>query len=205
MMGKAIVFFLIGYLCGSILFANVFCRVFRKNDMLERSKDQNPGTANAYMYGGFWCGTCTLCGDLLKGFLPVYLFTLSVPIPEMGLKYALVLAAPVIGHAFPIFARFRGGKGIAVTFGCLLGLFPHMLPLSIFAALFIFFSVILRVTPHFYRTIFTYVGTFLFLILLKTKITVCVGFLMIAITVCFRLHLSKETREKMRVRLAWMH
>ena len=202
---RVIGFFLFGYLCGSILFANVFRKVFCKNDMLEHSKDQNPGTANAYMYGGFWCGTCTLCGDLLKGFLPVYLFTLSVPIPEMDLKCALVLAAPVIGHAFPIFARFRGGKGIAATFGCLLGLFPYLLPFFLFAALFIFFSVILRVTPHFHRTIFTYVGTFLILLLLRTKLAVCVGFLLIAVTVCFRLHRSKEAREKMRVRLAWMH
>ena len=204
-MVRPLFFSLIGYLFGSILFANVFSRIFRKNDILERSKDHNPGAANAYQYGGFWCGTCTLCGDLMKGFIPIHLVTLSVPVPEMDWKYILVLAAPVIGHAFPIFNRLRGGKGIAVTFGCLLGLFPYALPFLLFVALFVFFSVVLRVTPHFYRTIFTYVCTFLLLILLKAEITVCVGFLMIAVTVCFRLHLSKEEREKMRVRLAWMH
>lgn len=204
-MARPLLFSLIGYLCGSILFANVFSRVFQKDDMLERSKDRNPGTTNAYLYGGFWCGTCTLCGDLLKGFIPIHLLMRSIPISEMNWKYALVLAAPVIGHAFPIFNRLQGGKGIAVTFGCLLGLSPYTLPFVLFAAVFIFFSVVLRISPHFYRTIFAYIATFLALILLKAEIIVCIGFLMIALTVCFKLHFSKEEREKMKVGLAWMH
>lgn len=202
---KLLLFSLFGYLCGSIIFANVFRKLFRKNDMLERSKDHNPGTANAYQYGGFWCGTCTLCGDLLKGFVPIYLLTLSIPIFEMGPEYALALAAPVIGHAFPIFYRLRGGKGIAVTFGCLLGLFPYALPFLLFAVFFIFFSVVLRISPHFYRTIFAYIATFLALIVLKAEIAVCIGFFVIVLTVCFRLHLSKEERKKIKVGFAWMH
>ena len=203
-MVKALLFFLLGYLCGSILFANVFSKIFHKDDILEQSKDHNPGTTNAYQYGGFWCGTCTLCGDLLKGFIPIHLLVHSIPISEMDFLYALVLAAPVIGHAFPIFNRLRGGKGIAVTFGCLLGLLPYGSPVFLFAAFFLFFSIVLQISPHFYRTIFAYVGTALFLFLLKAEIVVCVGFLMIAATVCFRLHLSKEEREKMKVKLAWM-
>lgn len=203
-MTRPLLFSLIGYLCGSILFANVFSRIFHKDDMLERSKDHNPGTANAYLYGGFWCGTCTLCGDLLKGFIPIHLLMLSIPISEMNWKYALVLAAPVIGHAFPIFNRLQGGKGIAVTFGCLLGLSPYTLPFVLFAAFFVFFSVILQVSPHFYRTIFAYACAFFSLLLLRAESIACIGFLIITVTVCFRLHLSKEEREKMKVRLAWM-
>lgn len=204
-MASPFLFALIGYLCGSILSANVFSRVFRKNDMLERSKDHNPGAANAYLYGGFWCGTCTLCGDILKGYLPIHWLVLSMPVPEMNWRYAFVLAAPVIGHAFPIFHRLRGGKGIAVTFGCLLGLFPYAMPFVLFAGYFIFFSVVLRISPHFYRTVFAYVGTALSLALLKAEMIVCAGFFIIAMTVCFRLHLSHEKREEMKVRLSWMH
>lgn len=196
---------LIGYLSGSVLFANVFSRLFRKSDMLEHSKDHNPGAANAYMYGGFWCGTCTLCGDLLKGFIPIHLLMLSMPMPEMGWQYAFALAAPVLGHVFPIFHRLRGGKGIAVTFGCLLGLCPYALPVVVFAGHFIFFSVALRISPHFYRTIFAYAGTVLCLVLLKAEMAVCLGFFITAVTVCFRLHLSQEKREEMKVRLLWMH
>lgn len=205
MTASPFLFALTGYLCGSILFERVFSRVLRKGDLLERSKDHNPGTANAYMYGGFWCGTCTLCGDLLKGFLPVYLLTRIMPLSAMDWRYAFALAAPVIGHAFPIFHRLRGGKGIAATFGCLLGLMPCALPFAVFAAFFIFLSVILRISPHFYRTIFAYAGTALALILLKAEMVVCVGFCITAATVCLRLHLSQEKREEMKVRLLWMH
>ena len=203
-MARVLLFSLIGYFCGSILFAKVFSKIFQKSDVLERSKDHNPGAAIAFQYGGFWCGTCTLCGDLLKGALPVYLSTCSMTVSEMGWKFALVLAAPVVGHIFPIFNRLQGGKGIAVTFGVLLGLFPYLLPFCLFAGFFIFFSVIFRISPHFYRTIFAYIGTLFSLVLLKAEIGVCIGFLMIAFAVCFRLHLSKEVREKMKVRFAWI-
>lgn len=198
-------FALAGYLCGSILFANVFSWVFRKGDILANSKDHNPGTANAYMYGGFWCGTCTLLGDLLKGFVPVFLLSLSMPLSGMDWRYAFALTAPVIGHAFPVFYRLRGGKGIAVTFGCLLGMLPYAPPLLTFAAFFIFLSVVLRISPHFYRTIFAYAGTALALILLKAHLAVCIGFFITTVTVCLRLHLSQEKREEMKVRLLWMH
>lgn len=204
-MTEPLLYSLIGYLCGSILFANVFSRIFHRSDMLERSKDHNPGTANAYQYGGFWCGTCTLCGDFLKGFLPIHLLVLRIPISEMDLAYVLALAAPVIGHAFPIFNRLRGGKGIAVTFGCLLGLFPYMLPFDLFAAFFIFLSGVLRISPHFYRTIFAYVGTLLFLLFLRAATIVRISFFIITVTVCFRLHLSKEEREGITIRFAWIH
>ena len=63
-----------GYLAGSILFASVFGQLFCHKDITEESKDYNPGTANAFMYGGVLCGVLTLCCDLLKGFLPVYAY-----------------------------------------------------------------------------------------------------------------------------------
>lgn len=120
-----VMFVILGYLSGSVLYARVFSHVFRKEGMLEQSRDGNPGTANAFLYGGFWCGFLTLLGDLLKGFLPVFLFW-HADMPEGPHLFwnGLVIAAPVIGHAFPLFYGGRGGKGIAVTFGCLLGLLP---------------------------------------------------------------------------------
>ena len=58
---------LLGYLSGSILFARVSMALLHKGYILTASKDGNPGTANAFRYGGFLCGTLTLSGDLLKG------------------------------------------------------------------------------------------------------------------------------------------
>ena len=76
-------FIWLGYLSGSVLYARIFARLFRKEDMLEGSRDHNPGTANAFMYGGFWCGFLTLICDLGKGFLPVYLFILHSTAPGL--------------------------------------------------------------------------------------------------------------------------
>ena len=136
-------FILLGYLSGSILYARVFARLFGKEDMILNSKDHNPGTANAFMYAGFWCGLLTLICDIAKGFVPVYLFLSAAGASRPGvLATSLVMAAPVIGHAFPVFYGFHGGKGIAVTFGSLLGFFPSLKPALILAAFFIFSETI---------------------------------------------------------------
>ena len=192
----------LGYLSGSVLYARVFSRLFQKKNMLKQSKDHNPGTANAFMYGGFWCGLLTLLFDLGKGFFPVYLFVLyrapSHPAPFLA---ALVIAAPVIGHIFPLFYHFRGGKGIAVTFGCLLGLYPVLHPLFILALCFIFFSSILKISPHFYRTIFSYAFSLVIMIREIDTDAIVLGFLLISAAVLIKMLTSKEERDKLEVKL----
>lgn len=116
--------------------------------------DSNPGTYNAYTYGGFWCGALTLVCDLLKGFLPVFLYIRVSGGTPLGL--VLVMSAPALGHIFPIWHKFDGGKGIAVSFGVLLGLAPNMLPVLTLALTYLLFSLVFKVNPHFYRLILTY-------------------------------------------------
>ena len=118
---------------------------------------------------------------------------------------AMVLAAPVIGHVFPAFYRFRGGKGIAVTFGSLLGLFPVMKPAVILALFFIFFSLILRISPHFYRTLAAYFCSLLCLTFGNGQREALAGFAVITFVVFIRMLVSSEEKEKMKVRLLWMH
>ena len=197
---------LFGYLSGSILYARIFAKLFRKEDMIEKSRDRNPGAGNAFMYGGFWCGVLTLTCDILKGFFPVYLFMQYAPdlSPDM-LSIAFVMAAPVVGHAFPVFYKGKGGKGIAVTFGCLLGLFPFLRPFVILAAFFIFFSCILRINPHYYRTLAAYICALIGMLLLVKQPMVLLGFAIIAVVVSSRMLLSEEEKEKMRIKLLWMH
>lgn len=205
-MTTVLLFIAFGYFSGSILFAKVTSKVFHKPAILQDSKDGNPGTANAFRYGGFWCGTITLFGDLLKGAIPVYLYQKSGGnFIDMPARAALVLIAPVLGHAFPVFYRFRGGKGIAVTFGCLLGLLPNNIPLTVFAVLFILFSTVLRIMPHFHRTFITYLFTSIGLFVLDCQRSILIGFLIITLTVCLRLYMSKEEKEKITVKLLWMH
>lgn len=198
-------FILAGYFIGSILFAPLFGRLLAKKDILAGSRDGNPGTANAYMQGGFWCGTMTLLCDLAKGFVPVFLYLRLEPFDTWELGTALVVAAPVLGHAFSAYDHFKGGKGIATTFGCLLGFFPDMLPALTLAFFFILFSLVIRITPHFYRTIITYLCTAVLLVFTKERLAVKTGFFIIAVIVGVRMHLSGEERKKCRVGLLWMH
>ena len=78
-MKLGILFALAGYLSGSVLYARVFSVLLRRGDIASQSKDGNPGTANAFLCGGFWCGAPTLCCELLKGFLPVWLYLRRPP------------------------------------------------------------------------------------------------------------------------------
>ena len=116
-----------------------------------------------------------------------------------------MVAAPVVGHAFPFFYRFEGGKGIAVSFGCLGGMFPLWKPLVALAFFFVFFSVVLRVTPHFQRTLVVYICTFIVIFLAGYVQKAWLSFLLITATVSTRMLASKEKREKMEVRLIWRH
>ena len=107
----------------------------------------------------------------------------------------------MVGHAFPVFYGFRGGKGIAVTFGVLCGLFPAWQPFIIFAGAFLFFSLVVRITPHFQRTIAAYLSAMVCLLLTSQPKAVELGFSLVTAVVCLRLHKSKEPREAMEVKL----
>ncbi len=196
-------YILAGYLLGSILFAPLCATLLGKGSVTEDSPDKNPGTSNAFVYGGFLCGMMTLAGDLTKGLLPVYCF-LRQP-PQSSLALALVIAAPVIGHIFPVYHGFSGGKGIATTFGCLLGLLPLWRPVAVLVGTFLFFSVIMEITPNYYRTIVSFVCAMILMPLLHVGAGVVLGFGIITLAVLIRLKLSSEEKEDMKVRTLWTH
>lgn len=201
-----ILFVCAGYLSGSVLFAEIFSRLFGKNENLHSSKDNNPGTANSFMQCGFWCGALTLLGDVLKGFLPVFLyFLLGGNFRDFTLIKPLIFAAPVLGHVLPLFFRFKGGKGIAVTFGCLFGILPMWEPLAVFALSYIFLSVILRISPHRYRTIIAYILSAVLMIVMRYNSIVIYGFVIAAAIVILKHIFSKELSSKFKVNFLWMH
>ena len=202
---RTITYIIMGYIMGSILFAQVFSKMFNK-DILQKSKDGNPGTANSFMYGGFWCGILTLFFELFKGIVPVYLYLRGVNIQSVStVALAFVIAAPVIGHIYPLFNRFHGGKGIAVTFGVLLGLVPIWSPVLLLAFFFIFFSLVVRVSPHIHRTVITYGCTLVAIVLTNPIRGIIAGFAIITVIVLHRLYISKEEKEKIKVGLLWMN
>ena len=191
---RTFLFFAFGYFSGSILFARVYGTLFNK-DIIGTSKDKNPGTANAFMHGGMLCGILTLIGDILKGFLPVFLF-LEASGGAVGFGIALVLAAPVLGHNYSVFYRFEGGKGIATSFGCLLGLFPQLLPALILAFCYITLSVVVRISPHYYRTLAAYFAAAVMGLFLVPEAGIRTGMALIAALIIIKHLASNEDKGK---------
>lgn len=113
-----IIAILISYLFGSISSAIVVCRVMRLPDPRSQGS-RNPGATNVLRIGGKTPAAITLLGDTLKGFIPVLAAKLY-GIESLGL--GLVMLAAFIGHLYPIFFRFEGGKGVATLIGCLIAL-----------------------------------------------------------------------------------
>ncbi len=197
---KTFIFSTFGYLAGSLLFARYFSDFFCGKDVTADTPDKNPGTYNAYTYGGFWCGALTLICDLLKGFLPVFLF---IRFSGKGLGLVLVMVAPVLGHLFPIWHKFSGGKGIAVSFGVLLGIAPDFRPVLILAITYLMFSFLFKVNPHFYRLILTYSVAMLAIILVRPGVTVVLGCAAVFSAVLLKIISVRDTYDKMTITSAW--
>lgn len=146
----------------------------------------------------------TLLCDVLKGFLPVYCYV-NGQLNCLGMEFAVVLAAPVFGHVLPLFYGFKGGKGIAVSFGCLLGLLPEFRPVMILAFFFLFFSLIVRITPNYHRTLLTYFFSVIGMNVFVPIQSISFGFTLVAGLVMLKLFLSSEDKEKCKVTILWRH
>ena len=108
----------LAYLLGSVASAVVVCRIMGLDDP-RASGSGNPGTTNVLRLYGRTAAALTLCGDVGKGLVPVLAARwLECP------PWVVVLtgAAAFAGHLFPVFFRFRGGKGVATLIGVLLGM-----------------------------------------------------------------------------------
>ena len=117
---------LAAYLIGSLSFAVIVSRLMGLNDPRTYGSG-NPGATNVLRSGNKAAAILTLLLDALKGFVPVVL------VKEFGAAYgldegtlALVAIAAFLGHLWPVFFRFKGGKGVATAAGVLLGLNPWL-------------------------------------------------------------------------------
>jgi glycerol-3-phosphate acyltransferase PlsY len=115
---------LLGYLIGSLSFAVIVSRVMGLNDPRTYGS-KNPGATNVLRSGSKAAAIVTLLLDAAKGWLPVAL------VHWFGQPYglgegtmAMAGLAAFIGHVYPIFFRFAGGKGVATALGVLLGISP---------------------------------------------------------------------------------
>lgn len=110
---------ILAYLIGSIPISIWFGKIFFGKD-IRKAGSGNAGTTNAFRVFGIIPALIILSLDILKGYLALSFSTDSI--------VQLFLAISVIiGHIFPIFANFKGGKGVATSFGCFLAINPLLL------------------------------------------------------------------------------
>ena len=109
----------LAYLLGSIPFGYVLVRVFRHEDV-RATGSGNIGATNVARSGGKGLGIATLVLDALKGYVAV-MFALYISHGNLDLGAAAAVAA-IVGHIFPVWLRFKGGKGIATALGVFLAL-----------------------------------------------------------------------------------
>lgn len=110
-----------GYLVGSLSFAVIVSRVMGLNDP-RTFGSKNPGATNVLRSGSKAAAILTLLLDAAKGWLPVVLVKWYGPAYGLGDgTMALVGLAAFLGHVFPVFFKFVGGKGVATALGVLLG------------------------------------------------------------------------------------
>jgi len=106
------------YLIGSISSAIIVCRLMGLPDPRSEGSN-NPGATNVLRIGGKKAAAITLLGDMLKGVLPVaagHLLDVST------MTFALAAMAAFLGHLYPVFFGFKGGKGVATALGTQFGL-----------------------------------------------------------------------------------
>ena len=117
-----LVFVVLAYLLGSISFAVVTSRAFGIADPRTYGSG-NPGATNVLRSGKKAAAALTLLGDAAKGWVAVALaLHFATPDARGLLMVALVFLAVFLGHVFPVFLKFKGGKGVATALGVLLAL-----------------------------------------------------------------------------------
>jgi acyl phosphate:glycerol-3-phosphate acyltransferase len=120
--------FLISYLLGSVSFAILVSRLRGLSDPRSYGSG-NPGATNMLRTGDKRAAALTLLGDAAKGWLAIMVFHSvllpgAVTLEEANEWLAVAAIAVFLGHLFPVFFQFKGGKGVATALGVLLGLSP---------------------------------------------------------------------------------
>jgi glycerol-3-phosphate acyltransferase PlsY len=128
------------YLCGSINFAYIITKMLINIDIRDIGS-KNPGTTNVLRIVGIFPAILTFVLEAFKGFIVVF-FAIFI---NDSFSYSIIICfAALLGHMFPIFFNFRGGKGVATGLGVFLALMPvpTIIAFGIFVIVFICFSYV---------------------------------------------------------------
>lgn len=137
-----VIFILIAYLLGSIPFALIVGKVWYGIDIREHGSG-NLGATNTFRVLGVKAGLVVTIADILKGTVATVLPLIAGYFYDMEVSRLIVGLFAVLGHTYPIFAKFKGGKAVATSGGVILGLNPLL-----FLIMFLTFFIVLYVTKY---------------------------------------------------------
>ena len=132
---------LFGYLLGSVPFGVVFTKLFSHVDP-RKTGSKNIGATNIFRTAGKTLGILTLIADMLKGTVPTVMAMRWCLTEQWGLSQHVWIAiaglSPFLGHVFPIFLGFKGGKGVATA----LGIYLPISTISVLIECFVFLGIV---------------------------------------------------------------
>lgn len=111
------IFIIASYLIGSLSSAIIVCKIMGLPDPRSEGSG-NPGATNVLRFGGKKAAAITLTGDMVKGLIPVLIVK---TLGANALVVSLVGLASFLGHLYPVFFQFKGGKGVATMLGVMFG------------------------------------------------------------------------------------
>src|SRR5699024_2693676 len=120
-----ILFIILAYLLGSIPSALIIGKLTQKIDIRERGSG-NMGATNAFRVLGTKAGIVVTAADILKGTIATLIPLLASLFIEIEVSRLIIGIFAVLGHTYPIFAKFKGGKAVATSGGIILGVHPFL-------------------------------------------------------------------------------
>ena len=171
------------YLLGSVPFAVIFSRLFGLQDPRTYGSG-NPGATNVLRSGNKAAAALTLIGDAAKGWLAVWL---AIHFKTSPLLVAGVAIAVFLGHLYPIFLKFKGGKGVATAFGIMVAIEPFLalatMATWIIMAVFFRFSSLAALTCAVFAPVYYFFGGML---VWKSYLPIGTALIVIALFLLYR-------------------
>jgi glycerol-3-phosphate acyltransferase PlsY len=171
------------YLLGSVPFAVIFSRLFGLQDPRTYGSG-NPGATNVLRSGNKAAAALTLIGDAAKGWLAVWL---AIHFKTNPFLVAGVAIAVFLGHLYPIFLKFKGGKGVATAFGIMVAIEPFLalatMATWIIMAVFFRFSSLAALTCAVFAPVYYFFGGML---VWKSHLSIGAALIVIALFLLYR-------------------
>ncbi|WP_210366854.1 glycerol-3-phosphate 1-O-acyltransferase PlsY [Bacillus sp. REN3] len=187
---------LLAYLLGSIPSGLIVGKLFFGKDIREHGSG-NLGGTNTFRTLGIKAGLVVTIADVLKGTLAA---SLPALFPDSGLHMLIAGIFAVVGHMYPVFAGFRGGKAVATSGGILLAYAPMM-----FLFMLIFFFICLYITKYVsLSSILTAIATFIYALLTRDILLIAV----VAVLASFVIYRHRANiariRNKTEPKIKWL-